>query len=72
MVRNMFYTLSTGGQSYCSVFTIVSNCSDNNMHSSSAIGLTISLSSMYMLLADVAWQQSLLIGKTSASPPHGH
>ena len=38
------------GQSYHSVFAIASNCSDNNKHSSSAFGLTISLpkSSVYV------------------------
>ena len=57
------------GQSYRSVFTIASNCSDDNTHSFSAFGLMISL---YTLLADVAGQQSLLIGEASAASPHGH
>ena len=40
------------GQSYRSVSTIASNCSDNNMHSSSAsFGLTISLPSSSVYVA---------------------
>ena len=39
------------GQSYHSVFTIGSNCSDNNTHSSSAFSLTISLPSSSVYVA---------------------
>ena len=51
------------GQSYCSVFTIASNCSTS---------CSLCQAAVYSLLANVAWHQSLLIGKASASPPHGH
>ena len=62
------------GQSYHSVFTIASNCSDNNMHIALALPSTsrsLCQAAVYSLLADVAWQQSLLIGEASASPSHG-
>ena len=64
------------GQSYRSVFTIIAS---NIVQTITRIALALSSTSqslcqaaVYTLLADVAWQQSLLIGEASASPPHGH